>query len=300
MKIVFALIKRNIKLFFKDKAMFLTSLITPVILLVLYATFLGNVYRDSFLAFLPEGLVLSDQVLGGIVGGQLMSSILAVSCVTVAVCSNFLTVQDKANGSIRDFLVSPVHPAHLAVGYYIASFCSTMIICLCAAVICFVYLAFVEWYLAVADVFLILLDIFLLVLFGTALSSIINLFLSTNGQISAFGTIVSSGYGFVSGAYMPISQFSSGLQNVIACLPGTYGTSLMRGHCMQGAISELASLGIPADAIAEIKRSMDCSISFFGHEVSTLGSYGILIGTDLLLIAIYVLLNVYRMKKAKK
>ena len=69
---------------------------------------------------------------------------------------------------------------------------------------------------------------------------------------------------------------------------------------MQGAISELASLGIPADAIAEIKRSLDCSISFFGHEVSTLGSYGILIGTDLLLIAVYVLLNVYRMKKAKK
>ena len=37
-----ALIKRNTKLFFKDKGMFLTSLITPAILLVLYATFLGN------------------------------------------------------------------------------------------------------------------------------------------------------------------------------------------------------------------------------------------------------------------
>ena len=32
------LIKRNVKLFFKDKGMFFTSLITPVILLVLYAT----------------------------------------------------------------------------------------------------------------------------------------------------------------------------------------------------------------------------------------------------------------------
>ena len=38
-----ALIKRNTKLYFKDKAMFFTSLITPVILLVLYATFLRNV-----------------------------------------------------------------------------------------------------------------------------------------------------------------------------------------------------------------------------------------------------------------
>ena len=48
MKVVLTLIKRNIKLFFKDKGMFLTALITPAILLVLYATFLSNVYRDSF------------------------------------------------------------------------------------------------------------------------------------------------------------------------------------------------------------------------------------------------------------
>ena len=48
-----ALIRRNCKLFFKDKGMFFTSLITPVILLVLYATFLAKVYRDSFAAAMP-------------------------------------------------------------------------------------------------------------------------------------------------------------------------------------------------------------------------------------------------------
>ena len=42
-----ALVWRNTKLFFKDKGMFFTSLITPLILLVLFVTFLGNVYRDS-------------------------------------------------------------------------------------------------------------------------------------------------------------------------------------------------------------------------------------------------------------
>ena len=44
------LTRRNIILFFKDKGMFFTSLITPAILLVLYATFLGNIYKDSFLS----------------------------------------------------------------------------------------------------------------------------------------------------------------------------------------------------------------------------------------------------------
>ena len=40
---LWALVKRNTKLYFKDKGMFFSSLITPVILLVLYATFLKNV-----------------------------------------------------------------------------------------------------------------------------------------------------------------------------------------------------------------------------------------------------------------
>ena len=42
------LCKRNVKLYFKDKGMFFSSLITPIILLILYSTFLKKVYDDSF------------------------------------------------------------------------------------------------------------------------------------------------------------------------------------------------------------------------------------------------------------
>ena len=119
MSISLILVKRNIKLFFRDKGMFLTSLITPVILLVLYATFLGNVYRDSFTSNLPDTLKLSESMIEGLVGSQLISSILAVSCVTVAFCSNFLMVQDKANGTIKDLRISPVKSATLSLSYYI-------------------------------------------------------------------------------------------------------------------------------------------------------------------------------------
>ena len=42
------LILRNIKMFFKDKGLVISSLITPMILIVLYVTFLKNVYVDSF------------------------------------------------------------------------------------------------------------------------------------------------------------------------------------------------------------------------------------------------------------
>lgn len=288
------LIKRNIKLFFKDRGMFLTSLITPAILLVLYVTFLGNVYRDSFTSNSPEFIHLSDNLIDGLVGGQLISSILAVSSVTVAFCSNFLMVQDKANGTIKDLKISPVSPSLLSMSYYIASLASTLIICFAATGICLAYAAFVGWYMSAADVVQLILDVMLLALFGTALSSIINLFLSTQGQISAVGTIISAGYGFICGAYMPISSFGSGLQKFLSFLPGTYGTALVRNHAMQGALSEMNRQGVPMEVINEIKDSMDCNLYFLGHQVEVPLMYLILGVTVAILIGAYILINLMR------
>lgn len=299
MKIFRELTRRNIILFFKDKGMFFTSLITPAILLVLYATFLGNVFKDSFMAVLPEGLKLSDEILNGLVGGQLMSSILAVSCVTVAFCSNMLMVQDKVNGSIKDLTISPVKSSTLALSYYFATLVSTLIICLSATAICLVYVASIGWFMSACDVLMLVLDVFLLVMFGTALSSVIHFFLSSQGQMSAVGTIISAGYGFICGAYMPISSFSEGLQKVLSFLPGTYGTSLVRSHSVSGTFEEMKSIGLPDDAINSMKDGIDCNMYFFGREVNTSVKYLVLVLSTVVLIAIYVALNANKRKKRR-
>jgi len=154
--------------------------------------------------------------------------------------------------------------------------------------------ASVGWYLSLTDVLLLILDVFLLVLFGTALSSIINFFLSTQGQISAVGTIISSGYGFICGAYMPIASFGEGLQTVISFLPGTYGTSLVRNHAMRGALAEMEASGIPHEVIEELRDVLDCNLYFFGNQVSEGGMYAILGGAVLVLVALYVILHAIR------
>ena len=298
MNTMIALIKRNVKLFFKDKGMFFTALITPAILLVLYATFLGNVYEDSFQMALPQGFSLSEKLMKGIVGGQLISSILAVSCVTVAFCSNMLMVQDKSNGIRRDLVIAPVKASTLSVGYYVATLFSTLLICLAATAICLGYLAVIGWYLSFGDVLFLILDVFLIVMFGTALSSVINFFLSSQGQISAVGTIVSAGYGFICGAYMPISQFSDGLQKVISFLPGTYGTSLVRNHALRGALAAMEDEGVPSEVIEAIRDSVDCNLYFFDHKVSIPVMFAVLVGSVVILLALYILLNLRKMQKA--
>lgn len=295
-----SLIKRNTKLYFKDKGMFFTSLITPIILLVLYGTFLSNVYEDTFRGALEAaGATASDSLIGGCVGGELISSLLAVSCITVAFCCNLLMVQDKITGARKDIIIAPVKSSTLALSYYLSTLLSTLLICFTATGVCLLYLAYVGWYLTASDVLLLFLDVFLLVLFGTALSSCVNFPLSTQGQGSAVGTIISAGYGFICGAYMPISQFSDGLQKVISFLPGTYGTSLLRNHALRGVFAEMGNQGFPSEVVEAIKDSVDCNLYFFGDKVALPSMYLILIGAILLLIGIFILVNILFRRKAR-
>lgn len=294
MKTVYFLTRRNCGLFFKDKGMFFSSLITPIILLVLYATFLAKIYRDSFVSAVPPGLV-SDSLIDATVAAQLISSLLAVICVTVAFCANLISINDKASGAIRDLTVTPVRRSALAVGYFAAAAIVTLIVTLTTFAVCLIYLAFIGWYMSVADVFLLLLDVLLLTLFGTALSSCVNFGLSTNGQASAVGTIVSAGYGFICGAYMPMSGFGTGLQRVLSFLPGTYGTCLIRNHAMAGVLREMRdTAGFPDEVLEGIRDSIDCNLSFFGTQVTLPAMYLILTGATLLLVGLYILLNALR------
>lgn len=294
MSICIKLIKRNVKLFFKDKGMLLTSLLTPIILLVLYATFLANVYHNSFTESIPNSIHISESVIDGVVAGQLMSSLLAVSCVTVAFSSNFLMVQDKANGTIKDFKTSPVKSSILSLSYYIATLISTFIICIIAMCACLGYVYIKGWYMSSSDVFMLFIDVILLILFGTALSSVINFFLTTQGQIAAVGTMIGAGYGFICGAYMPISSFSEGIQKAIMFLPGTYGTSLVRNHSMNGALDELNNQGMPKMIMTSIKDVLDCNLYFFDKKVEITTMYLVLCITIVLLVIVYILLNKFK------
>ncbi|MBR5278102.1 MAG: ABC transporter permease [Clostridia bacterium] len=291
MKTLSILIKRNTKMFFKDKGMFFTSLITPAILLVLYATFLFNVYKDSFTANIPAGLTLADSFANALAGGQLVSSLLSVSCVTVPFCANFLMVQDKANGSIKDIRISPIKPSVLSVSYYFATLISSLIICLVALCLGLIYLGALGWYLSVADVLMLVFDVILLVFFGTALSSVINFFLNTQGQISAVGTVISAGYGFICGAYMPISSFGEGLQKILMFLPGTYATSMLRNHALNGVLGSMESDNYPLEFINSLKDTLDCNLYFFGTKVPVYAMLTFLAASVIALAGVYILLN---------
>ena len=294
MKEIAALVSRNRKLFFKDKGMLFSSMITPVILIVLYATFLANVYKDSFVSATKDMIDLSDKIINGTVAAQLAAALLAVSCVTVTFCVNLTMVQDRASGARKDFDVSPVSKTKIYIGYFLSTVLNSLMVNGTALALCLLYILKMGWYMSVSDVIFVIMDMVLLVLFGSTLSSIVSYPLKTQGQLSAVGTIVSAGYGFVCGAYMPISNFSSGLQKALSYLPGTYGTSLVKNHMLNGVYKEMTDTGLPSEAVTVIRNTLDCNPVFRGHVVGVSQMYLIMAGSIVVFGAAYLLIIMIR------
>lgn len=297
MKTMMVLVNRNRKLFFRDKGMLLSSLITPLILIVLYGTFLAKVYKDSFVSNIPEVMDVSEKLINGTVAGQLAAALLAVSCVTVTFCVNLTMVQDKANGSRKDFDISPVRKPVIYMGYFFSTVLNSLMVNFLALGLCLGYIKAMGWYLNAGDIVLLIADIVILVLFGTVLSSIVCYPLKTQGQMSAVGTIVSAGYGFVCGAYMPISNFGEGLQKAMSYLPGTYGTSLIKNHMLRGVFENMEEEGFPEEVVTGIADSLDCNPVFRGTVVEPYMMMLIMIGTIAVLGVIYLIITAMPEKK---
>lgn len=293
-----ALIARNCKIYFKDKALFFSSLIAPLVLFFLFVAFLGDVYRES-LTSVFEGYELEKRVIEGFAGGWLMSSLLAVCAVSIAFTSNMVMVQDKVTDRFSDFSVSPVPQTTLALGYFLSTALVTMLVCSVALAVGYIYLACAGWYLSVADVFLTIADTLLLVLFGTALASIVCRFLKSQGGITAVEVIVSAAYGFLCGAYMPIQSLAKPIASTLMFLPGTYGTALLHEHFMGGAIDILGET-FSEQAAQECRKGFDCSLEFFGNAVPEWACFLVIGVTVALLTLVYVLLcaKPHRRKKS--
>ena len=284
---------RNIKLYFKDKMTFLVSLITPLILLVLFIAFLKSTYEDSILSII-QGFDLDQSLIDAFTGGWLFSSVLATSCITIAFCSGMMVI-DKINRANIDFMVSPVKKSTLQLSYVLANLFCTFIITFVLLIVGLIYLACVGFYITFVDILLIVFGIIITSLFGTILANIIWTFTHSQGVVSGVCTLVSALYGFICGAYMPIRTMGQGMQYFVSLLPGTYATVLFRQGFLNSVLNRMRET-LPQGMINGIASGFDVKMSFFGHDVSTLALILVISISTIVLLGVFLFINKFKKK----
>ena len=293
------LTERNIKVFIKDKANVVFSMLAPLIVLALYVLFIGRMQSDGIIASLAEYGVSADDAVRAFSDSWMLSGVMATSCITVPLCACGTMVYDKNRGVSSDFAASPI-PAWLpSAAYFRSVVAAGLIICLIVLGVCFAWLGVSgSWLLSAGDVFACIGLTFLSVLSSSTLLVFLIGFLKSEGAFTGINVIIGTVTGFLTGAYIPVSNFPAAVQYVTLFVPGSYSAALFRTFFMDGAVSEMAEAVSPQFA-TELADSFSVRLNFFGEPLAAGWAAAILAGTVLLFGVCFVVSSVIRAKRIK-
>ena len=244
MRGISGLIKRNLLLFFKDWQSILFSLLTSIIVLVLYLLFLKGTFVSAIQSAMEQypglaSMVLQKDIdmfanlflLSGILGSAMIS--VPFSCITVL-------VKDRANKVDYDILATPMKRGQIIFAYFVSAVLTSILL---NSIILAVGLIGIRMqgnmYLNISQVVKAFSIVALGSISASAIFMIVVLFFKTVSACEAFFGILSAASGFVIGAYIPISQFSNEVQTVCNLFPASQITIMLRNILLNGLLEHI-------------------------------------------------------------
>lgn len=244
MRGILGLIKRNLLLFFKDWQSILFSLLTSIIVLVLYILFLKGTFVRAMQSAMeqypgPASMVSEKDIdmfanlllLTGILGSAMIS--VPFSCITTL-------VRDRANKVDYDILATPLKRGQIIFAYFVSAVLSSTLL---TGIILAIGLVGISLQGDTHLNGIQLVKAFSVVALGSisasAIFMIVVLFFKTVSACEAFFGILSAASGFVIGAYIPISQFSNEVQTVCNLFPASQITIMLRNILLNGLLEHI-------------------------------------------------------------
>ena len=244
MRGILGFIKRNVLLFFKDWQSILFSLLTSIIVLVLYLLFLKGTFVSAIQRAMEQYPGLASMVpqkdidmfanlflLSGILGSAMIS--VPFSCITVV-------VKDRANKVDYDILSTPLKRGQIIFAYFVSAVLTSILL---NSIILAVGLIGIRMqgnmYLNISQVVKAFSVVALGSISASAIFMIVVLFFKTVSACEAFFGILSAASGFVIGAYIPISQFSNEVQTVCNLFPASQITIMLRNILLNGLLEHI-------------------------------------------------------------
>ena len=306
MKSFLGLTRRNLLLFFKDKQSVVFSLLASIIVFVLYLLFLKGTFVNAMNATLEEysglSLLISETEVNMFADLVLLTGILGTAMITVPYNCLTTIVRDKENKIDYDILATPIKRSRIILAYFVSAALSSIIL---TGIILSVGLVVISMqgtiYMDFGRIAAAYGTAALGSVSATAFFMIVVLFFKTTSASGAFFGILSAAAGFIIGAYVPISQFSTGVQTVCNIFPASHVTILMRNVMMNGMMEHMDSVLSGVDNgmfVSEIKKQFSFEAYLFGgyFDVSRMLIYVLAAAVICIALQIFLYSKTYKKK----
>lgn len=278
------MVKRNLKIYFQDKAAVFFSMLSVIIIFALYIFFIGDSI-SSGLKFLPHP--------NRLMRAWMLAGMLASASITTSLGAYGVMISDRENKTIKDFYSSPVSRRQIAGGYIITGFIISIIMSIFTLIFGEIYMGMIGGAVLDMDILLKLFGVIVLSAFASsAIASFIISFLKTNSAYSAASTIVGTLIGFLVGAYIPIGNLPENVQWLVKYFPCAHSSILYRQLLMKDSIKENFA-NQPTAILKETKEILGVIFVYNGHTASAWMSVVVLLITGVVfyLLAVLVLIR---------
>ena len=263
--------KRNLKLFFRDRNAVLFSLLAIFIIIALYAVFLGDVWLTDSMKDINGANVLMNN--------WLVAGLLAVASVTTTLGAFGVMIDDKVKKINKDFNSSPIKRSNVTGGYIGSAFFIGVIMSLVTVVVAEIYIICRGGDLFTLDACVkVILLVLLASMTNTSIVYYVVSFFKSHSAFSTASTIIGTLIGFLTGIYLPIGALPGSVQTVIKVFPVSHAASLLRQVLMEAPM-QTSFEGIPGQYLDEFKEYIGVTFHFGSYLVTPWVSILILIGT---------------------
>ena len=273
MKGFIGLTKRNVQIYFKDIHSVIFSLLTSIIVFVLYLLFLKGSFVNAIEGSMQgiESLINADDI-KMFVNGVLLVGILGSATITIPYNCLTTIVKDRERKVDYDILATPVKRWQIILSYLFAAIiCSFLMTSLLLTAGLTILAVLGNMHLSVLSIIAAYGVILLGCMSSSALFMTVVLFFKSSSAAGAFFGILSAAAGFVIGAYIPISQFSSKIQTLCNLFPASHICALLRNVLLNGCIDEMNRSigGVDNGLFSEaLRQSMTFNASLFDKSLS--------------------------------
>lgn len=278
---VLYLARRNLRVFFRDRASVFFSLLAVFIIIGLYVLFLGDV--------IVSGMSGMGGGVRSLIDSWIMAGLLAATSMTTTLGAFGIMIEDDARKIRKDFMASPVRRSALAGGYVIGALIIGLVLCLVTLALAEAYiLAYGGSLLAPAALARVLGVLVLSVFSSSSMVFFVATFIHTTNAFGTLSTIVGTLIGFITGIYIPIGNLPESVQTVVKLFPVSYSGTLFRRIMMEKPLADVFS-GAPAGALEKFETDMGVVFRFGAHEMSAAESVGILLATTVIFYGLAIL-----------
>jgi multidrug/hemolysin transport system permease protein len=225
-----ALVKRNLKLYFRDRAAVFFSMLGVFVMILMYILFLGSLV-------VQEAEKYAGEAARFFMDSRLMSGIVAATSTTTCLGGFGIMVEDRGKGIFKDFESSPVPRAYLVLSYILSSLVIGRLMSLLTF---FLGEAYIVLFGGRFLPFKALLKALVVILLSVSSSGALVFLLVTSVKSpNAFGTLstlIGTLIGFLTGVYIPIGNLPSFIQTIIKWIPVSHAACALRQIMIEEAV----------------------------------------------------------------